>query len=161
MSQVPNIDAPDGFELGVFARAMLSQLPSAQSVPGFEEAVLQKSGSTTKVRKFPRILQRGIGWKTTMASLVLLVSLGSITLFTGLWSPVRSESGSRRTQQNESTIRGLPSLPEPLPAVVVPHDLKKADASIKRTVVKIGKNALVKVSKPVKGVAGYPTQPAR
>ena len=157
MSVLPNLDAPDGFELAVFARSMLSQLPAASAPVSFEEAVLQKSTgvATPQTIRPPRRL--GIGWKTTMASIVLLATLGSVTWFTGSWTAMgltneAVNSSDVQTENSTVQLNNLPALPLPPTSVAVP-DIKKASPVIKRIVVKRGKIAVNAASR---AVAGYP-----
>lgn len=162
MSPLPPLNAPDGFELGVFARVMLSQLPVATALPSFEEAVLQKGiGASTPptaatIRPLRQLIkQRGIGWKTTMASVVLLATLGSVTWFTGIWNSNGlgnddSSLGNVETQIENADVqlRTLPALPNPPASTLiptdmrVPTDMKRADPTTKIAIVKRGKSAI-------------------
>lgn len=159
MSVLPNLDAPDGFELAVYARSMLSQLPEASAPVSFEETVLRKAAGKSAPRTLRPARRLGIGWKTTMASILLLATVGSVTWFTGSWTGMGLTNGSQAANTNEAQtensdplLNNLPTLPVPPTSVAVP-DIKKASPVVRRLVVKRGKSA---VNNARKAVAGYP-----
>lgn len=147
MSQFPPLKAPDGFELGVFARTMLSQLPEATTPVSFEADVMQKAGGVTNQQPIRPQTQSGISWKTTLASLALLATLASVTWFTGVWDSYSVNSAGA----NEQVQVINPVQPQINPEMVVPTttDIKKADQKTKSGVIKGGKRAINDASKKV------------
>ncbi len=159
MSNLPNLNAPDGFELAVFARSMLAQLPYAFAPPSFEADVMQKSTGTTVPETIRPARRLGIGWKATVASVLLLATVGSVTWFTGSWTRMgltnEAQVGSSNEAQTKNSyvpLSNLPALPGPPASVQLP-DIKKASPAIKSLVVKRGKIAVNAASR---AVAGYP-----
>lgn len=160
MSQLPNLHAPDGFELAVFARSMLSQLPSANAPDSFEASVLKKSTGKTVPQTVRPARRFGIGWKTTLASVALLATLGSVTWFTGTWKTMGLSGGDQvgqtnqlgQTEQSGTRQTDLPSEPAN-PAILNVPDIKKVSPHTRKQVIKRGKSA---VNNAAKAVAGYP-----
>lgn len=156
MSLLPNLGAPDGFELAVFARSMLTQLPAASAPASFEEAVLQKSTGVTAPQTIQPARRLGMGWKATVASVLLLATVGSVTWFTGAWTGMGITS-STQIEKTEVPLTNLPTLPVPQASVPLPDiklpDIKKAPPAVRAQVVKRGK---VAVNNASQAVAGYP-----
>lgn len=154
MSQFPPLKAPDGFELGVFSRMMLSDLPNAPAPSTFEADVMQK----VNVEQVPKVAQplfkRSFNWKTGIASVALLLSVTSVTWFTGALDSyfgtpeVAATTAGQTVQQTQAT-----STPAAQPA---PVDIRKADASQKRETVKRGRGAVNNSANKIRTVrAGY------
>jgi len=67
MKKLSNVPVPDDFELGVFTRTSLSQLPVAPVPDSFENTVLRKARSTG-----------GVKWFVVGAGMALLIAISSI-----------------------------------------------------------------------------------
>lgn len=155
MSNLPNLDAPDGFEVGVFARTMLSQLAQAGAPSSFETNVLQKAGGSALPKTIRMARRLGIGWKTTLASVILLTTLGSVSWFAGSWNSMGLSGEKTHTENSDVNLNKLPSLPNP-PEEERIHSsfkIKQVDGKTKAAVVKTGKSAIKNATSAV--VAGY------